>query len=461
LVFRTSNGSSGSLSITLDAASSKELGQQLTTQLTQFVLQQAAFADNPEMRAGLHPFAGFGDVQLRVPVAAPEGGSQLQLDGGSFSFSIGDGGAISIGGAPAQNGRPAANSAQARIAGVIYGEDGKPTARCPISWGTEVDRPKKRAETNAQGQFAFENVPEGKIELRAGGALAGLQHASVTAVQGQTAQVTINLKREIFVRGKVTTIDGSALAGCRIEWVGTQNPWTDSATSQQDGSFWLTNLPGGPGRLLLWSSEDVAKLPVAWVDVLPAPDEVVLKFDPESQNGRIVLEPVLPEGVDKGSIEARIFQEDTGRGATLTKVEKSNQFAIQQLPQGWYRLELGGIGLGWIDAGRHYVDGKATVDLGRLALLTPGKAVLQFAPELVRPAAEGQPAAIVEIYRRRPDADVRLEQLDLRMLAQPIVLAPGDYVVMWKLTSGEQGFAPFSVTAGAEVQVPCVLGKGK
>ena len=129
--------------------------------------------------------------------------------------------------------------------------------------------------------------------------------------------------------------------------------------------------------------------------------------------------------------------------------------------EGWYRLELGGMGLGWIDAGRHFVDGKGTVDLGRLPLLNPGKAVLQFAPELVRPAAEGQPATIVEIYRRRPDADVRLEQLDLRMLGEAIVLAPGDYFVMWKFTSGEQGLAPFTVAAGAEVKVPCALGKGK
>lgn len=463
LVFRVADGGGGSggiafSGITIDPSSAKQLGQQLTAQLTQFVLQQTAFGDNPEFRAGLHPFASFGDVQLRVPPQQADSGGTVQLDGSSFNVTLGD---LSVEGGQAASGRPAATAQAARITGVVYGEDGKPAPRVPICWGTEVDRPKKRAETNAQGQFAFENVPEGVIELRAGGALAGLQHATVTTTKGQTAQVTINLKREISVHGKVTTLDGSTLAGCRIEWVGSQNPWTDSATSQQDGVFWLTNLPGGPGRLLLWSSEDAAKLPVAWLDVLPGPDEVVLKFDPESQNGRIVLEPILPEGIDRGSVEVRIFQEDTGRGATLTKLEKSNQFAIQQLPQGWYRLELGGLGLGWIDAGRHFVDGKSTADLGRLALLNPGKAMLQFAPELVRPAAEGQPGSIVELYRRRPDADVRLEQLDLRMLADPIVLAPGDYVAMWKLTTGEQGFVPFAVAAGAEVKVPCALGKGK
>jgi len=139
----------------------------------------------------------------------------------------------------------------------------------------------------------------------------------VSVAKGQTAQVTINLKREISVNGKVTTLDGSALTGCRIEWVGSQNPWTDSATSQQDGSFWLTNLPGGPGRLLLWSSEDAAKLPVAWLDVLPGPDAVALKFDPETPNGRIVLEPILPDGIDRGSVEVRIFQEE---GASMDRV---------------------------------------------------------------------------------------------------------------------------------------------
>ncbi|MCY2955555.1 MAG: carboxypeptidase-like regulatory domain-containing protein [Planctomycetota bacterium] len=439
--------------------------------LSSIVLQQSSFDDNPKMRAGLHPFASFGDVQLLAPVGKKDSGATVlsrhglsfNLGGGEFSFGVTQ---------PTEKAAGAVEGAvlqPARIAGIVYGEDGKPVARCPVCWGTDVDRPKKRTETDEAGVFKFDSVPEGKLELRAGGALAGMQHAAVSTARGVLTKVIINLKREITVRGNVIGEDNKPVPGCRIEWVGTNNLWNDSATSQQDGAFWITNLPGGEGQLLLWSEDDAVHLPVAWITVLPDSTMLTLHRDSTITSGQIVLEPLLPDGCDKAAIEARIFQEETGRGSAMAKIENSNQFSIQHLAVGWYHVELGGPGLGWVDAGRHYVDGKNKVDLGRLQLLSPGTARLQLPAAALEPhvgtslkvtagagtAIEGQPSASVEIYVRRADTDVRVEELAIAALGQPLVLAPGDYFVMWKLESGETSSVPFKVTAGSETLVTC------
>lgn len=420
------------------------------------VLQQGAFADNPRFGEGLHPAAGFADVQWRAEAAPQEVAFDSQgplagniaIDVRSLAIQVGDRVAVGTAAAPPPT----------RIEGIVFGEDGVPCAKCPVAWGTEVDRPRDRTETDDNGAFHFDDVPEGPLELRAGGGAAGLQRVTVTAMRGQTVTTAIGLQRQITVRGRVVDPDGKPLAGMRVEWVGGGMPWFDGCEVAADGSFVLPNLPGGSGRLLLFRTQKGPGVPVLASDeVLPDSGEVALRLDPAACEGTLQLEPTLPDGVDRGAVEARIFQEATGRGTTLKKAKDSNRFVLGGLPAGWYRIELGGPGLGWIDAGRHYVDGKSVADLGRVALPPLGTLRLVLPAAAAGGAAhteDGRPALAVEIYHRRADCDVRIAD-PLAAPGAPLPLMPGSYVAIWQDAHGARGVAPFAVVAGSAVEVRC------
>lgn len=426
------------------------------------VLQQGAFADNPRFGEGMHPAAGFADVQWLAQEAQQEAALDIGelFAGGSFTIHARGGG---IRFADQTAAAAAAAPPPTRLEGTVYGEDGKPCANCAVAWGTEIDRPRGRTDTDANGAFRFDDVPEGALELRAGGGDAGLQHVTVRTMAGQTATVAVHLQRQITVRGRAVAADGKPLEGMRVEWVGSEIPWFDGCTVAGDGSFVLPNLPGGTGRLLLFRNRQSPGVPVLVSDdVLPDSGEVALRLDPAVCSGELQLEPALPEGVDRGAVEARVFQEATGRGTTLRKAKDSNRFALSGLPAGWYRVELGGPGLGWIDAGRHYVDGKSVVDLGRVALPPFGMLRLVLPAAAADGAAhtdDGKPVFAVEIHHRRADCDVRIMD-PLVARGAPLPLAPGDYFAIWQDEHGARGVVPFTVAAGREVEVRCGDAKG-
>ncbi|MEO6597796.1 MAG: sigma-70 family RNA polymerase sigma factor [Planctomycetota bacterium] len=423
------------------------------------VLQQGSFADNPVLREGLHPFATFGDVQWQKREEPTQGQSMEVAKEIKIGVSLSRL-AFDVVGGDIQLSRPdEAHAAAARIGGIVYGEDGKPCSKCPVVWGTVVDRPNGRTETDERGAFAFDNVPEGALELRAGGGDAGLQHATVRAVAGQTATLDLYLKRQATVRGRAVDKDGKPLAGWRVEWVSGQTPWFDACTVADDGTYVLPNLPGDTGRLLLWRGKGQSSLPALVTgDVLPNSGEVELRFDAELSSGVLQLEPALPNGVDKATVEARIFQEDTGRGATLRKGKEGNRFSLTGLAAGWYRIELGGPGLGWLDGGRHYVDGKSLVDLGRVAMPQAGSLRLHM-PDAATEGANTD-ALAVEIYHRRGDCDVRIDD-PAEAGRGTVPLPAGNYFAMWRSATGGLEFEPFTVQSGREVDVHSIAAKAR
>lgn len=421
------------------------LGQALTFAVQGIVLHRGLFADNPDVRDGLHPFARFGDVQWAE--RADEATVRSTINSRAFNVQWGSMDVQVVG---SREGAPP----PARLEGTVYGEDGRPCAGCPVSWGKEVDRPRGRTKTDANGAFRFDGVPEGALELRAGGGDDGLCRATVHTMHGQTTTADPQLRRESTVRGSVHAADGAPLSGWRVEWVGVQVPWFDSCEVADDGAFVLPNLPGGPGDLLLWRN-DSSSLPVMRVEnVRPDVGEVGLRVDPAECAGVLRIEPLLPDGVDEAGVEVRVVQEETGRGSTLKKEEKTNQFSIRGLPAGWYRLELGGPGLGWLDAGRHFVDGRGLFDLGRVAFPATGtlRLVLPEGVEVKAPSEEGGFA--LEVYRRRDDCDVRIEHV-AEASSDPLPLPPGDYFALWRASSGATGVEPFAVQSGVEVTVRC------
>jgi hypothetical protein len=414
------------------------LATRLVLVLDTIVQQQGAF---PSMRAGLHPFASFADLQWRERSEAPAGitvsghgqGSRI----GAFRALIAAGGG--------EDAQPSA-----RIEGHVYGEDGRPCAGCPVVWGEQVDRPSQRAETDERGAFRFEGVAAGALELRAGGGDGGLRRVSISTRRDQTTAIDLHLQREATVRGRAVDAAGKPLAGWRVEWAGTQVPWFDACTVAGDGSFVLPNLPGGAGQLLLSRGDGSDKLPVLQVSgVLPDSGPVELRFDAGSSNGTLQIEPALPDGLERGAVEVRVFQDDTGRGTSLRKAKDGNQFTLGGLAAGWYRLELGGPGFGWLDAGRHWVDGRSVVDLGRVRMPRAGALRLHAA------AGSDSDGAAVEIYQRRADCDVRIDDPASRT-DEPLPLPASEYFALWRAATGELRCTAFAVEAGCEVEVRCV-----
>lgn len=442
--FRLVRGEGQSFTLALDASSSEDFFAALAGGQ---IGQRGLFGDNPKFGGGLHPFAAFVDQQWAERAkATPEGERGVRLAGQTMTFELGGQG-LQLGRAD----EPATRTPATKLTGTVYGEDGKPSPRCPVVWGRQVDRAAARTQTDESGRFEFDDVPEGVLELRAGGARGGIGHRSVPVTRGQTTDVHVNLRREATVRGRAIGVDDKPLAGWRIEWVGVQQPWTDACTVADDGTFLMTNLAGGVGQMLLFRGDGPSRLPVLVAgSVLPDSGEFVWQFDPAQAEGRLQFEPSLPDGVDKAAVEVRVFQEDTMRGTTMRKAEQGNQFSARGLMAGWYRVEVGGIGVGWTDIGRHFVDGRAVTDLGRVTLSVPGS--LRLAAGTAVKAADEQGGQLVEIWRRREDVDVRLD--DVQFLAGVAMPVPtGDYFAIWRGETAPRACVPFTVVAGREVVV--------
>jgi hypothetical protein len=253
---------------------------------------------------------------------------------------------------------------------------------------------------------------------------------------GKAENVDVSLRRGAMLRGSAVSADGAPLEGWRVEYVAHDETWIDGATVGVDGAFEFANLPAGAGRLLLWDKDSPA-LPIA-LEPTVLPDAGEVRFDLRARGaaaGSVRLRALLPDGLDRTAAEVRIWQVATGRGAALKK-QKDGAFELGNLVAGFYRLEVGGEAVGWLDLGQHWVDGLGVADLGSVRLQAPG--TLRLGNRAV-----GDP---VELYLRRPDLDVRAEfeigdRTELRVPA-------GRWVVLWGAPAARRA-REFTVAAGA------------
>ena len=137
----------------------------------------------------------------------------------------------------------------------------------------------------------------------------------------------------------------------------------------------------------------------------------------------------------------------------MSKAENSPVFAIQSLPAGWYRVEVGATSLGWVDAGRHWVDGKSMVDLGKVGLGQPGRVRIHFADGSVPTGDKFEQ----QVCQRRAALDLRVEDATTAK-GEDLLLPAGDYWLLWRDLQGKKQLQAFHVDAGRDTRVEPVTG---
>jgi hypothetical protein len=151
--------------------------------------------------------------------------------------------------------------------------------------------------------------------------------------------------------------------------------------------------------------------------------------------------PYLPAGLVDVPVEVRAFQEASGRGAALVRDKKSDVYSIGGLPGGWYRIQVGGEQLGWLDLGTQWCDGAGEADLGKVSL--PAGGTLRVVHD-----------AAVEGKERKEELCRRIGVCDVRMPftsgAEGVPVPAGRYFYLWREGEGEVHCRSVEVQAGRE-----------
>ena len=397
----------------------------------------------PSMHAGLHPHAVFDDPCACVAERpdSHEEGAQVEfrirsISSGLTRLAITD--TIAADGAVPQT----TNA----IAGLVFGEDGKPVAKVPVALLGSSPQALFRTATDEQGQFRFDKLAAGEFTVRAGGHAEGLATTPAVVTVG-TTQVSLVLRTEACVRGRVQTSHGTPIEGAVVEWRASDGSWCDAETSAKDGTFTLANLPGAPGTVFVWSPDAQVPLPIAVAaNVLCNTGELLFAHDPASACA-LTIEPLLPEGCENAPVEVRVWNLDTAIGTTMPAGE-SGPARLANLPAGWYQVEVRAPGAGYVDSGRHWLDGKGACDLGRVTLPNSGR--VRFAvPANALP--DGDQRAF-EVSLLRADQDVRVA-FSTFPLEQTTHLPAGTYVFAFRHKDGGTRFQRFTVRGGQETVV--------
>ena len=379
--------------------------------------------DDGEVRAavGMHPHARFADRLLPgwSPAESDGGATEstqlgIQLSAGAFSFVMGQG-------------ERESNPGFGVIQGMVFGEDGKPAANQNVVYGVEDGRPLHRTTTEQDGAFKIPRARLGPVFVRAGGGAAGLAQESALVVDQGPTTVRLHLRRGQRIHGRAVGEEQKPLSGWWVCYEALDGSWVDRTKTNEDGSYLLANLPAGAGRVLL--CEQPTRVPSAIAaSVLPdsGPVDFVLAGDAAPRGGikAVLLEPLRSEptpqsqptqprparleldgltiaasGSGPGSVSLHGWHLGTGLGFRIPRADDGS-FQCGGLPAGYYRVEMHDLGIGWVDLGQHYVDGKGTVDLGVIQRPATGTLAISGRP----------PHTTIELYRRMPWGDAQAAQ---------------------------------------------------
>ncbi len=414
-----------------------------------------------ESQHGMHPYAVFASAAAhaiqRQTETAQNQSFDITFESSSLSL-VASSLSLDANGKDKQEEPPAVG-----IAGTVYGEDGAAAKGVSVALLGSGPRALQVVTTDDNGQFRFDKLMPGEFTVRAGGDAEGLGTSPAIATTGVTP-VTVNLRRETFIRGRAQTAAGAPLPKARIQWIAEDGTWWDATEAGDDGAFVLANLPNARGTVLLLPPDKDRQLPVVAIEnVLTNTGDLVLQYDPE-RTGKLRFELMPPDGTDLGSIGVRLWNDALGLGVNVSRPEPGKPWVADGLVSGWYRVDVFVPGCGWIDLGKHWLDHNADCDLGLVT--PPGPCLVEvrspaglIAAPPVQPAddnlpppppgaeAEGPPATDLELYAIRPDVDLRLRVGRLSHDCD-LHLPAGDYVLARRDKIGVAHFHRFTARTG-------------
>lgn len=391
------------------------------------------------MQPGMHPHAVFGDASALVVAEPPlafetvqfaelrvGGLGRLRFTARALDLDLG----IALPIAPDQ---PPATA----IEGTVFGDDGLAARDTLVVLLGSGPQPLQRARTDDAGRFRFDRVPPGDYHVRAGGLGDGLGTVPATVTDG-TTPVVVHLRREACVRGRVLDPDGRPFAAV-VEWRADDGSSCDRIECRDDGAFVLANLPRHRGTLLVWGKHEPAPLPLAVVPaVLCDNGEQVVRCDPRPA-GALRFEP--PAGDRQPTPGFRVWHAESGIGVDVPRGD-GPVWSLPGLPAGFYDLDGHQAGSGRRTFGRHWVDGTAPVELGRIEFAAPGHVRFAVADQALPSADRRQ----CELFALRTDVDLRIEPAP--DLERPMQLPAGDYALAFRHADGSLRFTRFAVRAG-------------
>ena len=373
--------------------------------------------------AVLNPFAAFAADVASVPTA-PETSLDatswfLQVDcfddDESLTYYTSDSLALH-GLAVHTNGSPAPNERVALLDG-----DGRIVAR---------------TRSNDSGAFTFWVLGDSARTARVGGGEHGIGVASI-APKAETDPTRIVLDRGATLRGTVAARTGDRDTRFRVEWRASDGSWCDTTTTDENGDFTLPNIASATGDVFAFEPD--GSLPVAWAKRATTNDVLSMRGTGADISRLVVRAPAGIANV--GEFEVRAWQLDTGYGTRLWRRE-DGRWTSGRLAAGSYAVEAIVRGAGAIDLGRHWLDGKTTVELGPIAVPAPGR--VRFASTL--------PLAGAELFHVRPDFDARIA-LDEVPLAHEVLLPAGEYALAFRHHDGDVRFVRFTARSGEDTVV--------
>ena len=369
----------------------------------------------------LHPFAAFSADVASVP-SSPD----TSLDATSWFLLVdcfGDEGALHF--------HPEARF----LHGLVLRADGAPAANERVALLDENGRSDDRTHTNDDGRFTIAVLGDGARTVRVGGGDHGIGVASI-APNDVRQPARVVLDRGNVLRGHVAARTGDLGQRFRVEWHAADGSWCDATTTAENGDFTSSNVASTTGDVFVIAPD--SRLPVAWAKRVSTNDILPLRDSGAVISRLVVRAPETTAAANE--IEVRAWQLDTGFGVTLWRGE-DGRWRSDRLAAGSYAVEAIVRGAGAIDLGRHWLDGKTTVDLGPLVVPAPGR--VRF--------TSASPLHGAELLHLRADFDTRVA-LDDVPLEHEVLLPAGEYVFAFR-RDGDVRFVRFEVRSGEETMV--------
>lgn len=433
-----------------------------------------------------HPHGRFGDLFLQwppqpAPPSPDQAPAQVHLQDVAFRVSALEAvlrARVEVRYSfPSQSGEIAdqgsSDPASAVLGVSVLDEAGLPAPGVWVILGQELDAATRSAVTDAEGRAVFHFVPSGWWEVRAGGGPAGLARARLFVEAPNALEWTATLDRGLRLTGRVLAASGEPARNVLVQYESIPDvlvrptrvhvsletrggeeisesgdrpaatageivgPWVDQVVPRDDGSFELSNLPPGLGRLIVVPADGGTGSLLVEEGVIAGGGELVLQL-PQTPGG-LHLGGVHTSSGFRGTDVVRAISLTTGRGVGFHH-DGASGWISPGLAAGAYRVELGALARGWHDLGVHLVSAGTITEVGNVDLPDPARLALK-GPQPVR----------AKLYLRRDDLDLRAESAVLSG-GDTVDLPPGDYWVFWTPAEGDPRYGAVRVESGVTTE---------